>query len=324
MEEQLIIFVTILVAWVTPCVIAIFRGLSTGQVAITLGASILFFPLGYLAAFTQVDKNKAEAIRKENERLQKLAEDKAKQLQRIDEYNNMQASSRKQLELLSSISQTALNSIPETIKSANIALDKADAEFTEGVFAPFWDAVESALLNLTRYDELVRSIADNTTRFAEISKSFDSQPPSYIPESSTIPDATTTVERLRTLVRRAQKIPDFAKIYEMRRTNTILVAGFTNLGNAIENMGSRIQDSISILTNTLDGAISSMSRQNAEYYRESLSAIEGMREQLLNTSEQLSSDSKSQREHDTKVEEMLDNIQRRKRPYVEHFRDGQY
>ena len=230
----------------------------------------------------------AEAERRKSEQV-------AEEARRKSEYVRNQALLRIQLAKLSSSAISALRSIRNSIASANRALDKAEAEYSEGVFAPFWDAVETELGFLTQYDESVRMIAESTTHFAESSKRLESQPPTFIPESSTIPDATAIVVRLKAIVRRAQKIPDFAKIYEMRRTNSLLVAGFANLGSALVNMGFRIQDSIDVLAQTLDSAIGSMSQQNAEYYRESLSAIETIREQLA-------SDSEAQREHAGNVE----------------------
>jgi len=243
--------------------------------------------------------------------------EKTEEERRQTEYDRNQAAIRGTLVSLSSGATAALRSIPSAITSANRALDKAEAEYAEGVFAPFWDAVEQALASLMQYDAHVRVITENTTRFADTSKMCAFQPPAFVPDDSDIPDVTAVVKRLRTIVRKAQKVPDFAKIYEMRRTNSLLVAGFANLGSAIENMGDRIHDSINGLAQTFDSAISSMSQHNAEYHRESLSAIETMRNQLASNAEE-------QRKHEENVEGMLDNIQRRKRPWVAKFRDGQY
>ncbi|MFH0908382.1 MAG: hypothetical protein V1929_06445 [bacterium] len=286
------------------------------QVSIPLIGIAIFLIVQHRSA-----KKKATQEAEDNRR---KAEQEAEAARRKAEYDRNQELIRGRLTTLSTSATSALDCIPDSITSANRALDKAEEEYAEGVFAPFWDAVEKALRYLTQYDVSVRVITESTTHFAETSKTLDSRPPTFIPERATIPDATATVERLRVIVRRAQKIPDFAKIYEMRRTNSLLVAGFANLGSAIDNMGFRIHDSINGLAQTLDSAMSSMSQQNADYYRESLSAIETMREQLATADEVATTDSKAEREHEGKVEEMLDNIQRRKRPYIEKYRDGQY
>jgi hypothetical protein len=288
--------------------------------ALVLGSLFYGTPL-YYSWYFQGKEQEEERQRRHAAQVAEVARRKAEQVaevaRRKAEYDRNQAFLRSQLATLSSRAISALGNIPNSIASANRALDKAEAEFSEGVFAPFWDAVETALGYLTQYDASVRMIAESTTLFIESSKTLESQPPTFIPESSTIPDTSAILERLKAIVRRAQKVPDFAKIYEMRRTNSLLVAGFANLGSAIDNMGLRIQDSIDGLAQTFDSAISSMSQQKAEYYQESLSAIETLREQLA-------SDSEAQREHAGNVEGMLDNIQRRRRPLPEKFRDGQY
>lgn len=290
------------------------------QVSVPLIGIAIFLVIQY-----QAEKKRAKR-EEEDRRRQAIRESEEKKRQ--EEHSTNQKLILSRLTTLSSGATLALNSIPNAIASANLALDKAEKEFNEGVFAPFWDAVEIALDCLTQYDANIRTIAEHTTHFAETSKTLDSRPPTFIPDQAVIPDASGTVERLTAIVRRAQKIPDFAKIYEMRRTNRILVAGFANLGSAIENMGVRIHDSINGLAQTFDSAITSMSQQNAEYYRESLSAIENMRIQMASDSElsrdQLVSESEAHRDHEGKVEEMLDNIQRRKRPLAENMRDGQY
>lgn len=301
--------------------------IEVGKVAIQywyVSVPLIGIALFLVVQHRSAKKKAAQEAEEECRRVQKEKEEKS----RTAEYDRNQSLVRSRLTTLSSSATSALDSIPNAIASANRALDKADAEYDEGVFAPFWDAVEAALGCLTQYDANVRMIAETTAHFAQTSKTLATQPPSFIPDTAIIPDATATVERLRAIVRRAQKIPDFAKIYEMRRTNSLLVAGFANLGSAIDNMGFRIHDSINELAQTLDSAITSMSQQNAEYYRESLSSIEAMRNQLTSDSEslrdQLASDSSAQREHEGKMEEMTDNIQRRKRPWVEKPRDGQY
>lgn len=273
-------------------------------------------------------KVEKEASAQEKEEMRKKAAEKEAEKIRKNDYDKKQELVRSQLETISTQAALALKSIPTKITSANRALDKAEAEYEEGVFAPFWDAVEVALGCLTEYENCIQTLTKKTTEFSAKTKALATQPPSFVSNSTPIPDASVTVERLKKIVRRAQKVPDFAKIYEMRRTNSLLVAGFSNLGTAINNMGFRIQNSITGLAQTLDSAITSMSQQNAEYYRDSLLSIETLRDQLASNaeslSEQLASDSQAQREHEGKIEEMTDNMQRRRRPYIEEYRDGQY
>ena len=57
--------------------------------------------------------------------------------------------------------------------------------------------------------------------------------------------ATATAERMQAIVRKAQRNFQFATIYEQRKTNQILVAGFTTLAQALNQMTGQITASIS-------------------------------------------------------------------------------
>lgn len=217
--------------------------------------------------------------------------------------------------------------LPSVIAQAEAALDNAEFEFGEGAFVPFWDAVEKAVASLDSYDNGIKTITSNAQRIPEEIKKLDNHPRIDL---STLawPEATPTIMRMRQIVRQAQKNIDFTTVYQQRRTNGILVAGFANLGSAIEDMGTRIQGSINVLTQTVDSSMSAIAEQSAEFHRESLTAMEAQREQQVSDAEaqreQSASDSKAHREHERKVEEMTDNIQRRKTPFWKHWRDGKY
>jgi uncharacterized protein YfcZ (UPF0381/DUF406 family) len=96
----------------------------------------------------------------------------------------------------------------------------------------------------------------------------------------------TTVTRMETLVQAAHRNFHFATIYEQRRTNQILIAGFTNLAEALNQMACKITASINDLAISI-GAMTSM-------LNESLDTIHTDLGEAL---------------------EMLDNIQRGKRPF---------
>lgn len=71
-------------------------------------------------------------------------------------------------------------------------------------------------------------------------------------------DTAVTAERMKAIVRKAQRSFQFATIYEQRKTNQILIAGFTNLAEALDQMAYRITDSIDNLTNSVDVMTSMM------------------------------------------------------------------
>jgi DNA anti-recombination protein RmuC len=92
-------------------------------------------------------------------------------------------------------------------------------------------------------------------------------------------------------------------IYEQRKTNQILVAGFTNLADALNDMTWRITDSIDNLASSVDGMTSTLN--------ESMQAIHS---RMGDIHEELSKEASERAVREKKALEMLDNIQRRRKP----------
>jgi methyl-accepting chemotaxis protein len=74
--------------------------------------------------------------------------------------------------------------------------------------------------------------------------------------------AKDSAGRLQRIVRKAQRNFEFATIYEQRKTNEILIAGFATLGEAIYGLGSRLEQSIGMLCERIDDLSSSMEKMN--------------------------------------------------------------
>jgi len=197
---------------------------------------------------------------------------------------------------------TVFEGLPELVKIAERALDKAEEEFEDGAFAPFWDAVEHAVTHLARFDEGIKQILSYSDGFKVVQKNYDSTPPAFSLNIHGLPDASSTSERMRGVVRRAQKSFQFATIYEQRKTNQILVQGFQSLGQALSDMTYRIESSMEALSQSFSDSISDLAKSN--------------RESAQNIVDQLKSDSDARRSHERKERDMLDNIQRGRKPSI--------
>lgn len=104
---------------------------------------------------------------------------------------------------------------------------------------------------------------------------------------SKLSDASNaTVMRMERIVHAAHRNIHFATIYEQRRTNQILVAGFTNLADALDQMTFRISRSLDDLAHAVRSMHSTLSA--------SLDAIHSDLGEAL---------------------DMLDNIQRNRKPW---------
>lgn len=107
-------------------------------------------------------------------------------------------------------------------------------------------------------------------RIAEIDRMYKGEgwdTPSPYPitpqHSAKLGDACkATVTRMETLVQAAHRNFQFATIYEQRRTNQILIAGFVNLTEALNQMACKITASINelaisigVMTSTLNESL---------------------------------------------------------------------
>jgi hypothetical protein len=97
-------------------------------------------------------------------------------------------------------------------------------------------------------------------------------------------------------VRAAQRDFEFATIFEQRKTNRLLVAGFSTLGQAMGELASRFEASLSELATSLAPAIEHGQAATARLV------------------EHFGTDTQARREHEREVRAMLDNIQHRRKP----------
>ena len=168
---------------------------------------------------------------------------------------------RERLLILNEESLSLLESMPGWVESAENHLDQAELDFAEGAFAPFWNSVERAALSLAAFDECVHKLDRNSCEYTDLLTHYRGQAPVFAVTNgltTRMKLATATSHRLHGIVRNAQRDFQFSVIYEHRKTNQILVAGFTNLAQAVEEMASRITASIDNLTTSVDKMTSTL------------------------------------------------------------------
>lgn len=152
-------------------------------------------------------------------------------------------------------SLSLLASMPEWVEAAEKHLDWAEADFAEGAFAPFWTSIEGAALSLATFYQSVQKLEGHSREYVDLRPQCRAQVPAFPLSSGSTTKmklATGTSNRMYAIVRRAQRDFQFSVIYEHRQTNQILVAGFRNLAQAVDEMASRIAESIDSLTTSVD------------------------------------------------------------------------
>lgn len=272
---------------------------------ITIAASIIF--LIYKDHRKKRDASAAEQLRKEAE---EIALAQAEQSRKA-EYEKEQRQLRTSLESCIEELDATAKKIHRRIDETDNALEQAEREFSEGAFAPFWDAVERAANLLAESNSGINEIARRSMYYGDAVIKLDSVPPPFKVALDTLPDTTRVAAKMKAIVRKAQKDFQFATIYEQRKTNKLLISGFTNLAEAFTQMSDRLELSLDSLSEALLN-IAETDRANTEELIASIQKIDA-REAL---------DSEARREHERKHLEILDNIQRKRKPrrvYPETF-----
>jgi len=202
-----------------------------------------------------------------------------------------------------------LESMPNQLRSAEGYMDQAEDEFADGAFAPFWDCIENAAKALGRFDEGVRQIKHNADEYGGLVQRYEDAPPSFPLAHESVTNlavASTSAERMQAIVRRAQRDFEFATIYEQRKTNKILVAGFTNLAQALQEMTWQLSASIDDLARSVDGVASTLD----ESLRTIHSRLGAVAETASRHADEAAQAASQASVREGKVLKMLDNIQR--------------
>ncbi len=151
----------------------------------------------------------------------------------------------------------------DLVLDSEVQLDIASQEFEERAFAPFWDAIERSAVNLARYSRALAAIGDSAVlyrtklrdlpaRLGEHADRVLAEIPRFRIPAGKLPDARPVERRLSDLVRKVQKDFQFASIYEHRKTNRILVEGFSSLGSAIYDLSSAVDNSLQDLSYSIE------------------------------------------------------------------------
>lgn len=266
--------------------------------------AVLFVPAGIVIGIIT-------PIREKTKRRQ--AAEAAEEARR-QRHRDKQRGYRDQMIALGEQSMVLFESMPNHLLSAEEYLDQAEVEFADGAFAPFWDCIENTAKTLGRFNEGVHHIKDNSSRYGELIKEYEDTPPKFPLAHQSVTKlgvGTATAERMQAIVRKAQHDFQFATIYEQRKTNQILVAGFTNLAQALQDMTWQLTASIDALASSVDGMASMLD--------ESLRAIHSRVDDIAVTAaryaDEASKASSEAATRESNVLEMLDNIQRGRRPF---------
>jgi hypothetical protein len=171
----------------------------------------------------------------------------------IDEARWRQAEEQLRTYVMNALQSSSriLAELPHLLRRAENALMRAEAEYHESAFGPFWDAVEESAHHLVAFHQGVQTLHEYGRAYAAAVKGKENRFPPFGQNLNALPDPASTLVRFRRVVRRGQTDPNFANIWEHRQTRQVLIAGFKTLGTAINNLPQLVEMSLSELINSL-------------------------------------------------------------------------
>jgi hypothetical protein len=213
--------------------------------------------------------------RKHRRKLLELKWEEARQLRELEQ----------EAEALVESSNGIARRLPQTLQRASETARRAEKEYRENAFAPFGDAVEQVARDLDSFNQDAQRLSQNAQKYRVTIRNRQGKFPVFNLASDTLPNPAPVLAELQRIVRMGQTNFQFATIWEQRKTREVLIAGFRTLGEAIDNLGS-----------TIERSMSDLSANVANLVEEQIRTREAIERQT--------------REHG----EMLDNIQRHRKP----------
>jgi len=247
-------------------------------------------------------------IKADNQKRERI--EKAEQERLIEEgrFRYEQKNYYKEMVSLGESSIYLFESLPKELEKAEKYLDQAEVDFSDGAFAPFWDSIEKATKSLSYFVKGTQRIKENSYQYTMLIGEYEGISPQFPLLKQSIKKlgaGIETAKRMDSIVRSAQRNFQFATIYEQRKTNQILIAGFTNLADALREMTWAINDSINDLA-------ASVGETNL-ILNESTSKIQL---QIDHIADDFTKEASEREKREKKALEMLDNIQHDRRPLL--------
>lgn len=269
---------------------------------------IIVFIFIFVKGINAAREEKARQQREKARQLELQEEEKDRRLKLQVEEENRQQGYYEGIITLGDESMKFFESAPSFLESAEKHLNQAELDFSEGVFAPFWDSIEKATNDIGNFIENINGINTNSSQHIELVKKYTGKTPKFPLQLESVKKlnaSNITAKRLENIVRKSQKNFKFATIYEQRKTNQILVAGFGSLAEALGQMTSKINCAIDDLAYSVD----SMAEKTAEQHDELMQVESERAERAAEQHDELMQVESERAERERETLEKLGNIE---------------
>lgn len=315
--------------------------LSSNSQAIITGLVVLGFGIGAILLLIKArEAGSRMAESRESERQSKLA---AERQLRAEKLRDAASQKLRQVQLYNDVIDcrqrviSFLGNAPLLVSRSEELLQTAIEDLGERAFYPFWDHVEQSTMLANEFQEKLKLLKGEMEIYAKLKKEYKGNVPNF-PATGEVAKhlriSLETVNRIKMVERRAHRDFEFAQIFGTRKTNSILIAGFQNLSDALSNIGASIDRvtvelqhgfatvaqaqlvSANAIVSAIDYSTTAILESNSDL-RDAFAGQAGNMTGPVNDLVRLNSESAEREKFAIKA---LDNIQRNRRPlpFSEH------
>jgi uncharacterized protein (UPF0335 family) len=217
-------------------------GLFQFEVRIEERLVIVILILSLIPALFIAFKTHRRLVTKAKEQLER-----ARMTQELERLNREAAALTNDVKQIYRTAVEAGGQIREHLTNASGWLRKAENEYRASAFDPYWTAIEHAATHLGEGSRKTREVASKAQSYYKKLNGQRHTFPAFPVHHESLPATEAITVEFRRIVRLGQTNFEFANIWEHRRTREVLIGGFRTLGDAVNNLGLSITESIKTL-----------------------------------------------------------------------------
>ena len=227
----------------------------------------------------------SNAIR--NKRLKEKEEQllRVKNLEEVKKAESLSSELQKLLKESIDLKET----LPKYLNEVSVTVMQCHVEYKDNAFDPFWTKIEKTAIILNNFRLDTQSLSRNAKLYYTKLKGRVHNFPMFPIDLNSLPDPEAILEEFKSTVRLGQTNFQFATIWEQRKTRQVLIAGFNTLGDAVNNLGTATRNGF-------------------------LAMQESFRSEIAGLAAEVSITRVVIEQHAEEQNEMLDNIQRGRKP----------
>lgn len=232
---------------------------------IVLSLVLAFFATNRVQKREQRRRDRLRREEAERERAMEVLEHERQEKERIKKELMRATEGAQSLAKLQEVALGLEGSFQDLLDKAWDSLSRADQEWEERAFGPFWNEIEEATLALAQFSFNVDHLHSIGQDYLVGLSNFESYGDHYlgllesrgysfprrIEISTPIPSPSTHLVKLGALTRKGQKDFEFALVGEHHLTRKVLVEGFTTVWKAITLLEVSAERSLKKLTETV-------------------------------------------------------------------------